>query len=208
LASGLKPNMNKSTIFFGSVIPIEKKRIMKIIRFIKGIFPIEYFGIPLASIFLIPKTSVKEIEKVKDSVIKELYNCKVTIRSRPSMILFIKERLSITNKRLKLFIDTVFGKYLDIDVEDNDNHLLNYVLHHQRPVLSKSIDSNLVFDIAGHTLVFERSEFCLVTSFACGKVVFPEYMDDDIPPFLRRVFLDKEKKLENKASLGKAEAKL
>ncbi|GJU22203.1 hypothetical protein Tco_1155545 [Tanacetum coccineum] len=31
LASGLKPNMNKSTIFFGSVNPIEKKRIMEII---------------------------------------------------------------------------------------------------------------------------------------------------------------------------------
>nr|GEX65723.1 hypothetical protein [Tanacetum cinerariifolium] len=96
------------------------------------------------------------------------------------------------------------SKYLDLDVEDNDNHLLNYVLHHQRPQLSKSIDSNLVFDIAGHTLLFERSEFSLVTGFACEKLVFPEYMDDCIPPFLRSVFLDKAKNLENKASLGKA----
>ncbi|GJX09525.1 hypothetical protein Tco_0199384 [Tanacetum coccineum] len=133
------------------------------------------------------------------------YDCKVTIRSRPSTIMFIKERLSKTNKRLKLFKDTVFGKYLDLDVEDNDNHLLNYVLHHQRPELSKSIDSNLIFDIAGDTLLFGRSEFCLVTGFACGKVVFPKYMDDGIPPFLRRLFPDKaKKKLENKASLGKA----
>ncbi|GJY65499.1 hypothetical protein Tco_0467737 [Tanacetum coccineum] len=58
------------------------------------------------------------------------YDCKVTIRLRPSMILFIKERLSKSNKRLELFKDTVFGKYLDLDVEDNDNHLLNYVLYH------------------------------------------------------------------------------
>nr|GEV37424.1 hypothetical protein [Tanacetum cinerariifolium] len=50
----------------------------------------------------------------------------------------------------------------------------------------------------------EKSEFSLVIDFACGKLVFPEYMDDDIPPFLRRVFLDKAKNLENKASLGKA----
>ncbi|GKB58792.1 hypothetical protein Tco_0914978 [Tanacetum coccineum] len=66
-------------------------------------------------------------------------------------------------------------------------------------------DSNLVFDIAGHTLLFERSEFCLVTGFAYGKVVFPEYIDDGIPPFLRRVFPEKVKNLENKTSLGKAE---
>nr|GEY76120.1 phospholipase-like protein [Tanacetum cinerariifolium] len=109
------------------------------------------------------------------------YDCKVTIRSRPSTIPFNKERLSKSNKRLKLFKDTVFGKYLDFDVEDNDNHLLNYVLHHQRPQLSKSIDSNLVFNIAGHTLLFGRSEFFLVTGFVCGKLVFPEYMDDSIP---------------------------
>ncbi|GKC89127.1 hypothetical protein Tco_1149776 [Tanacetum coccineum] len=84
------------------------------------------------------------------------YDCKVTIRLRPSTILFIQERLSKSNKRLKLFTDTIFRKYLDLDVEDNDNHLLNYVLHHQRPQLSKSIDSNIVFDISGHTLLFRR----------------------------------------------------
>ncbi|GKC04827.1 hypothetical protein Tco_0996437 [Tanacetum coccineum] len=103
------------------------------------------------------------------------YDCKVTIRLRPSTILFIQERLSKSNKRLKLFTDTIFRKYLDLDVEDNDNHLLNYVLHHQRPQLSKSIDSNIVFDISGHTLLFRR-----------------------------RVFLEKAKNQENKASLGKA----
>ncbi|GJZ84127.1 hypothetical protein Tco_0649466, partial [Tanacetum coccineum] len=49
------------------------------------------------------------------------YDCKVTIRSRPSMILFIKER----------------------------------------PQLNKSIDSNLIFDIAGHTLLFGRLDMVL-----------------------------------------------
>ncbi|GJW70743.1 hypothetical protein Tco_0127660 [Tanacetum coccineum] len=39
LASGLNPNINKSTIFFGSVNPFEKKRIMEIIKFVEGIFP-------------------------------------------------------------------------------------------------------------------------------------------------------------------------
>nr|GEU89610.1 ribonuclease H-like domain-containing protein [Tanacetum cinerariifolium] len=41
-----------------------------------------------------------------------------------------------------------------------------------------------------------RAEFCLVTGFACGKVVFLKYLDGGIPPFVRRLFLDKFKKLE------------
>ncbi|GJS93427.1 hypothetical protein Tco_0800395 [Tanacetum coccineum] len=82
---------------------------------------------------------------------------------------------------------------------------MNYVLHHQRPGLSKSIDSNILFDIDGRTLLLGRAEFFLVTGFACGIVVFPEYLDDNITPFVRRVFLDKLKKLEKKkAGLGKA----
>nr|GEV18009.1 ribonuclease H-like domain-containing protein [Tanacetum cinerariifolium] len=50
--------------------------------------------------------------------------------------------------------------------------------------------------------LFGRVEFCLVTGFACWKVVFPKYLDDGIPPFVRRIFLKKLKKLEkNKAGL-------
>nr|GEW56815.1 hypothetical protein [Tanacetum cinerariifolium] len=41
-----------------------------------------------------------------------------------------------------------------------------------------------------------RAEFCLVTGFACEKVVFPKYLDGGIPLFFRRPFLDKLKKLE------------
>lgn len=47
--------------------------------------------------------------------------------------------------------------------------------------------------------------FCLLTGFAFGEVVFPEYMDKDIPPFVRRVFPEKVENMEKKmASLGKA----
>ncbi|GJS17932.1 RNA-directed DNA polymerase, eukaryota, reverse transcriptase zinc-binding domain protein [Tanacetum coccineum] len=110
--SGLVPNMNKSTIFFGSVKGIERKRILEVMPFNVGILPMKYIGVPLitknigisecnqlvervkqkvndwknkalsyvgrlqliasvlvsmhiywASVFLIPKTTVKEIEK-------------------------------------------------------------------------------------------------------------------------------------------------
>nr|GEU67286.1 hypothetical protein [Tanacetum cinerariifolium] len=78
------------------------------------------------------------------------------------------------------------------------------------PGLSKSIDSDILFNIAGRALFLGRVEFCLVIGFACGKVVFPKYLDDGIPPFVRRLFLDKLKKLENnivgleEAAKGKA----
>nr|GEV59782.1 hypothetical protein [Tanacetum cinerariifolium] len=53
--------------------------------------------------------------------------------------------------------------------------------------------------------ISRRAEFCLVTGFAYGKVVFPKYLDDGIPPFVRRLFPDKLKKLEtNKAGLEEA----
>ncbi|GJT49344.1 hypothetical protein Tco_0975501 [Tanacetum coccineum] len=66
--------------------------------------------------------------------------------------------------------------------------------------LSKPYDCKVTIRSRLSTISFikERSEFCLVTSFAYGKVVFLEYMDDDIPPFLRR------KAAKRKASQGKA----
>nr|GEW78292.1 hypothetical protein [Tanacetum cinerariifolium] len=72
--------------------------------------------------------------------------------------------------------------------------------------LSKPYDCKVTIRSRPSTILFikERSEVSLVTSCACGKLVFPKYMDDGIPPFLRRLFSDKAKNLENKASLGKA----
>ncbi|GJT94434.1 RNA-directed DNA polymerase, eukaryota, reverse transcriptase zinc-binding domain protein [Tanacetum coccineum] len=45
--SGLIPNMNKSTIFFGSVKEIEKQRILEIMPFAVGKLPMKYLGVPL-----------------------------------------------------------------------------------------------------------------------------------------------------------------
>nr|GEV97940.1 hypothetical protein [Tanacetum cinerariifolium] len=73
------------------------------------------------------------------------------------------------------------------------------------PDLSKSVDLNTLFDIAGRILLLGRTEFCLVTGFACEKVVFPKYLDDGILLFVRRLFSDKLKKLEkNKTGLEEA----
>ncbi|GJW39228.1 RNA-directed DNA polymerase, eukaryota, reverse transcriptase zinc-binding domain protein [Tanacetum coccineum] len=90
--SGLVPNMNKSTIFFGNVREGERQRMLEVMPFAKGTLLMKYLGIPLitknigvsecnqlverlitsvlasihiyrASVFLIPKTTVKDIEK-------------------------------------------------------------------------------------------------------------------------------------------------
>ncbi|GJZ17125.1 RNA-directed DNA polymerase, eukaryota, reverse transcriptase zinc-binding domain protein [Tanacetum coccineum] len=82
--SSLIPNINKSTILFGSVNEIDKRRILEVMPFSIGKLPIKYLVVPLitksigitecnqlvekvkqkASVFLIPKTTVKDIDKV------------------------------------------------------------------------------------------------------------------------------------------------
>ncbi|GKC06675.1 hypothetical protein Tco_0998285 [Tanacetum coccineum] len=88
--SGLEPNLNKSTIFFGNVSIGDQRSILSIVLFKVGAFLVKYLGVPLitkrlnkdecifklitsvlgsmqiywASIFLLPKSIVKDIEKV------------------------------------------------------------------------------------------------------------------------------------------------
>ncbi|GJY92303.1 RNA-directed DNA polymerase, eukaryota, reverse transcriptase zinc-binding domain protein [Tanacetum coccineum] len=45
--SGLIPNMNKNTIFFGSVKEIDKRRILEVMPFAIGKLPMKYLGVPL-----------------------------------------------------------------------------------------------------------------------------------------------------------------
>nr|GFC73982.1 RNA-directed DNA polymerase, eukaryota, reverse transcriptase zinc-binding domain protein [Tanacetum cinerariifolium] len=75
-SSGLKPNIDKSVVFFGSVKEATKIKIIETMHFKVGNLPVKYLGIPLlakklaflstmqtywASVLLIPKTVVKEI---------------------------------------------------------------------------------------------------------------------------------------------------
>ncbi|GJY92618.1 RNA-directed DNA polymerase, eukaryota, reverse transcriptase zinc-binding domain protein [Tanacetum coccineum] len=66
--SGLKPNMEKSVVFFGSVKEITKQKIIEILPFKVGKLPVRYLGIPL----LAKKLSIKDcnqlVEKVKSKI--------------------------------------------------------------------------------------------------------------------------------------------
>ncbi|GKC26270.1 hypothetical protein Tco_1033564 [Tanacetum coccineum] len=82
--------------------------------------------------------------------------------------------------------------------------------------MSSTVELSLLYDVNVYHTVEEPSLYDLLLKTVSKstnrmklfkdhwKVVFLEYMNDDIPPFLRRVFPDKAKNLENKASLGKA----
>ncbi|GJV80028.1 RNA-directed DNA polymerase, eukaryota, reverse transcriptase zinc-binding domain protein [Tanacetum coccineum] len=81
--SGLLPNYNKSTILFGSMKKVDQEEILKCVPFKIEKWPIKYLGVPLsskrlqliasilesihvywASVFLLPKTVIKDINCV------------------------------------------------------------------------------------------------------------------------------------------------
>nr|GEV95379.1 phospholipase-like protein [Tanacetum cinerariifolium] len=72
-------------------------------------------------------------------------------------------------ERYKKFRRIVFGLWLDIRTQEHDNHLINYLLQHQRYVKDPSTDTPFIFDIGQHTLEFGRREFCLVIGFRFEK---------------------------------------
>nr|GFA07276.1 RNA-directed DNA polymerase, eukaryota, reverse transcriptase zinc-binding domain protein [Tanacetum cinerariifolium] len=47
--SGLVPNLNKSTIFFGNVNTGTQRSILNIVPFKLGVFPVKYIGVPLVT---------------------------------------------------------------------------------------------------------------------------------------------------------------
>ncbi|GJV75946.1 phospholipase-like protein, partial [Tanacetum coccineum] len=90
-------------------------------------------------------------------------------------------------QRYKKFRRTIFGPWLDIRTQEHDNHLINYLLQHQRYVKDPSTDIPFIFDIRQHTLEFGRRDFCLVTGFRFGKVCL-DHLSKGRSGFYDRVF--------------------
>ncbi|GJR11049.1 phospholipase-like protein [Tanacetum coccineum] len=95
----------------------------------------------------------------------EVYDAKVSARSRLYLLKTIGSKLAFKPERYKKFRSSVFGLWLDIRTQEHDNHLINYLLQHQRNVKDPSTDIPFIFDIGSNTIEFGRHEFCLVTSF-------------------------------------------
>ena len=98
----------------------------------------------------------------------QVYDAKVSTRTKLHYIKTIRQRLSTNPDRLKLFKSTVFGHWLQIKTQEHDNHLLHYLLQHQRSVENPNINTPIYFDIWGNSLEFRREDMCLVLGFRCG----------------------------------------
>ncbi|GKB18637.1 hypothetical protein Tco_0852560 [Tanacetum coccineum] len=62
----------------------------------------------------------------------DFYDVKISVRSSVNLLPEIKGLLSVKRNRERLFRDTVFGPWLDIQSHDNDSHMMHYVLQHQK----------------------------------------------------------------------------
>ena len=55
------------------------------------------------------------------------YDVKISVRSSVKLLPKIKALLSIKPNRERLFRQTVFGPWLDIQSHENDSHMMHYV---------------------------------------------------------------------------------
>nr|GEV44456.1 phospholipase-like protein [Tanacetum cinerariifolium] len=100
----------------------------------------------------------------------DLYDVKITVRSTVKLLLEIKGLLLMKPNRERLFRDTTFGSWLDIQSYENDSDMMHYVLQHQVCVSNIRFDYPLIiFHIGDHWLEFGRKEFCLITGFRFGQ---------------------------------------
>ena len=99
-----------------------------------------------------------------------MYDAKVSTRTKLHYINTIRQKLCSNPERLKLFKNTVFGRWLQIKTYEHDNHLLHYLLQHQRPVENPNINTPMYFDLWGKSLEFRREDMCLVLGFRFGDV--------------------------------------
>ncbi|PWA68181.1 F-box domain-containing protein [Artemisia annua] len=100
----------------------------------------------------------------------QVYDAKLSTRTKLNTIKTIRQQLSSNPDRLKLFKNTVFGQWLHIKSYEHDNHLLHYLLQHQRYVENPNMYTPMYFDLWGNSLEFRREDMCLVLGFRFGDV--------------------------------------
>ena len=114
-----------------------------------------------------------------------MYDARLVVKSKLHYFVFMKDRLD--QPRRIMFNDTCFGPWLDLTYVDNEEGLVHYMLQKQFYQTNESYDLPLVYHLNGHSLVFGRHEFCLLTGFRFGMVSFRKWRYGPIP-FVDRVF--------------------
>ncbi|GJZ22457.1 hypothetical protein Tco_0559496 [Tanacetum coccineum] len=119
----------------------------------------------------------------------KVLDAKITIRSSLSFLTDVKKKLDQpgNEKRKTLFWATKFGIWLDLPAFANDNHLLNYIFHHQVYAEPSVECPPISYRICCNTFEFGRQEFCLITGFLFGKLPKEEsYKGADIAKISRK----------------------
>ncbi|GJT51379.1 hypothetical protein Tco_0977536 [Tanacetum coccineum] len=97
--SGMFPNLNKSSIFFGSMNSVEKQRIVEVMQFQEGTLPTKYLGVPLV-------TKKLGLRIVKVSLIRgrtEDWKCKhLSYAGRLMLIAAVLESINTAKGRAKV----------------------------------------------------------------------------------------------------------
>ncbi|GKB69903.1 ribonuclease H-like domain-containing protein [Tanacetum coccineum] len=129
-----------------------------------------------------------DIQFVLDMVTaSQVYDAKVSIRCKLRILQTIRSKLSWKGERLGIFSRTVFRPWLNIQTTLHDNHLLNFLLQHQRYVEDLSIGILFIFNIDGRTIELGRQAFCLITGFRFGRISL-DLKEKDHSKFNARVF--------------------
>ena len=103
---------------------------------------------------------------------------------------FSRMKKELDQPRQTLFKATCFGPWLDLTYLDNEERLVQYMLQKQVCQYDDNYDLPIVYCVNGHSFVFGRHEFCLITGFKFGILSFRKWRSGDIP-FRDRVFPDK-----------------
>ncbi|GKD95503.1 RNA-directed DNA polymerase, eukaryota, reverse transcriptase zinc-binding domain protein [Tanacetum coccineum] len=88
------PNLNKSTLFFGSLKGTEKEQIMNIMQFKEGTLPSKYIGVPLVTKRLGVKECKVLVDKIK-SRIEDWKNKYLSYAGRLLLIADVLESMSV-----------------------------------------------------------------------------------------------------------------
>ncbi|GJX82525.1 RNA-directed DNA polymerase, eukaryota, reverse transcriptase zinc-binding domain protein [Tanacetum coccineum] len=105
--SGLEPNLNKSTIFFGNVKIGDQRSILNVMPFKVGKFPVKYLGFPLITKRLGREEYKQLIDKVRNNV-DDWKNKSLTYVGRMRLIAFVLNSMQV----LCFFCQNLLSKIL------------------------------------------------------------------------------------------------
>ncbi|GJX17419.1 hypothetical protein Tco_0218251 [Tanacetum coccineum] len=81
----------------------------------------------------------------------DLYDVKISVRSSVKLLPEIEGLLSMKPNRERLFKNTVFGPWLDIQSHENDSHMMHYVFQHQGEYMWEKFYNRTVNVVSKHT---------------------------------------------------------